>query len=325
MAGQAPHQVPNGETHAFTADRGDDRVRLDRVLSRHLGGSHAASRTRLQQAIADGDVTLNNVVVTRASAKVTAGDRIEARLHLAAIRNRPAPQQMPLEVLFEDGHLLAVNKPPGIVVHPCYKHPDATVLNAVLWHLADGLADGDSTPRLIHRLDKDTSGVLLVSKTRQAHAAITRAMHAGQVRKEYLAIVCGVPSPPTGRISLALSRDPGNVRRVAVVSSQGKESVTKYETLCRTREAGGRLSLVRCELVTGRMHQVRVHLAARGWPIAGDSVYGGIGRPDFPRHALHAWRLSLGHPVTGEPLVIVAPVPQDMRAVMADAGLRAPS
>jgi 23S rRNA pseudouridine1911/1915/1917 synthase len=208
--------------------------------------------------------------------------------------------------------------------------------------------DAPITPRLLHRLDKDTSGVVLVSKRKPAHAAIVRAMRAGAVRKEYLAVVQGVPRPASGTIALRLRRDPSDTRRVAVAESEGKESVTRYETLSvsgsarpsvnPTSDTGHRtpdddrpsaLSLVRCELVTGRMHQIRVHLAARGWPIVGDGVYGcatGLktGGPTFQRQALHAWRVSLSHPVTGVPLVIVAPVPDDMRALIEAADLRVP-
>jgi 23S rRNA pseudouridine1911/1915/1917 synthase len=335
------------ERHVLTADRGDAGVRLDLVLLRYLGGRLALSRRRLQAAIEQGRVSVNGVAATKTAARVAAGDRIEAWLPAPRRREALRPQPLPLEVLFEDEHLLVVNKPAGIVVHPSYMHPDATLFNAMLWHLNVGSAEAlphrcstrpaDITPRLLHRLDRDTSGVVLVSKTKPAHATIVRAMRAGGVRKEYLAVVQGVPRPASGTITLRLRRDPSDTRRVAVAESEGKESVTRYETLS-TPDTGLRtpddarqsaLSLVRCELVTGRMHQIRVHLAARGWPIVGDEVYGcatGLetGGPTFQRQALHAWRVSLSHPVTGVPLVIVAPVPDDMRALIEAADLRVP-
>jgi 23S rRNA pseudouridine1911/1915/1917 synthase len=338
------------ERHVLTADRGDAGVRLDLVLLRYLGGRLALSRRRLQAAIEQGRVSVNGIAATKAAARVAAGDRIDAWLPAPRRREAPRPQPLALQVLFEDEHLLAVNKPPGIVVHPSYKHPDATLFNAVLWHL-NGSAEAlphrcstrpaDITPRLLHRLDRDTSGVVLVSKTKPAHAAIVRAMRAGALRKEYLAVVQGVPRPASGTIALRLQRDPSDTRRVAIAESDGKESVTRYETLSvSTRQSA--LSLVRCELVTGRMHQIRVHLGARGWPIVGDRVYGcatGLktggptiqnwaggagGATEFPRQALHAWRVSLSHPVTGASLVIVAPVPDDMRALIEAADLRVP-
>jgi 23S rRNA pseudouridine1911/1915/1917 synthase len=240
----------------------------------------------------------------------------------------PLAQPPPLDVLFEDDHLLAVSKAAGMVSHPCYKHPDGTVFDALLRHL-----DGTGIrPRLLQRLDKGTSGVMLASKTMRAHAAVVRAMArraGGGVRKEYLAVVHGVPDPASGEIALRLRRDPADSRRVAASETEGKESVTRYRVISR-RDASGRgrsASLVLCEAVSGRMHQVRAHLAARGWPIVGDPVYG----PEDPcaaslapsattmeigRQALHAWRLSLAHPVTGAPLVIAAPIPADLAALL---------
>ncbi len=341
------------EKHAFTADRGDEGIRLDLVLLRRVRGRMAVSRRRLQAAIDDGQVTVNGAPATRTAARVAAGDRIEAVLPAAARRDSPQQQSLPLDVLFEDDHLLAVNKPPGMVVHPSYKHADGTLFNAVLWHLRDG----SLRPRLVNRLDKDTSGLVLVSKSREAHARIIAAMRSGGVLKEYLAIVNGVPKPPAGTISMKLRRDPFDVRRVSPWNTwdppsggfAAKDSVTRYETLDCTRSPA-RLSLVRCELVTGRMHQIRVHLAERGWPILGDRVYGAARAPasaplparpalpapsvpptlpvrqapGSPRQALHAWRVSLPHPVTAVPLVIVAPIPADMRAVLDTVGLRIP-
>ena len=363
------------ERHVLTADRGDAGVRLDLVLLRYVRKRLALSRRRLQAAIEAGRVNVNGVVATKTAARVAAGDRIEAWLPAPRRREAPRPEPLALDVLFEDEHLLAVNKSAGIVVHPSYKHMQGTLLNAVLWHLRECGAH----PRLLQRLDKDTSGVVLVSKTKPAHAAIVRAMRAGTMRKEYLAIVRGVPRPAHGTIALKLRRDPSDLRRVAVAESEGKESVTRYETLSvsgqrarprtsddvhqatdstpdsghRTPDDAGkspnptsdlgprtsddvcasRVSLLRCELVTGRMHQIRVHLAARGWPIVGDRVYragradraGGAGGGDSPRQALHAWRVSLPHPATGAPLIIVAPVPDDMRALASGSGLQAPA
>ncbi len=337
-----PPDLNGTASHVLRADRGDDGVRLDLVLLRHVGGTLTLSRRRLQQAIEKGDVAVNGIAVTRTSARVVAGDRIDATLPAPIRRLAPQPQDLPLDALFEDDHLVAVNKAPGIVAHPSYKHPDGTLVNALLWHFRGTAV----RPRLLSRLDKDTSGVILVSKTGPAHAGVVQAMRAGAVRKEYLAIVRGVPRPAGGEIALALARDPSDVRRVAVSESRGKESVTRYETIStgplspaasNTRgpdAATARLSLVRCELITGRMHQIRAHLAARGWPILGDRVYGaagkaggagGTGRAGFPRQALHAWRLSLAHPVTGDRLVIVAPIPDDMRELIEAAGLQARS
>jgi 23S rRNA pseudouridine1911/1915/1917 synthase len=234
-----------------------------------------------------------------------------ARQHLA--------QALGLQILFEDEDLIAVNKAAGVVVHPAYKHPDGSVLNALLGHLrGTGIH-----PRLLQRLDKDTSGVMLVSKTMTAHAAVVRAMRqrpdAG-VRKEYVAVVHGAPDPPEGDIALRLRRDPADSRRVLASDGDGKPSATRYETIARSDEL--RLSLLRCELLTGRMHQIRAHLSARGWPLVGDRVYGNAGCDIGPmaRQALHSWRVSLRHPATGAPMVIIAPIPDDMAALFRLAG-----
>jgi 23S rRNA pseudouridine1911/1915/1917 synthase len=247
---------------------------------------------------------------------------------------RPAASTpFPLDILFEDEHLLALSKPAGIVVHPCYKHPDGSVFNALLWHLRGTGVH----PRLLQRLDKGTSGVMLVSKTMTAHAAVGRAMArrpAGGVKKEYPAIVHGAPEPASGEIALRLRRDPADSRRVAASETEGKECLTRYTVIAAGRAPGEsppcdhaarRASLVLCELVSGRMHQIRAHLAARGWPVAGDPVYGPgecAGAP-IGRQALHAWRISLAHPVSGCPLVVTAPIPADIASLLDHLGLGA--
>ena len=229
-------------------------------------------------------------------------------------------QPLPLHVLFEDEHLLAIDKAAGMVVHPCYKHPDETLFNALLWHLRGSGVH----PHLLQRLDKNTSGVMLVSKTTRAHAAVVRAMQRGEaegIRKEYLAVVHGVPDPESGEITLRLRRDPEDSRRVLASPADGKESRTRYATLRHSAEEGW--SVLTCELLTGRMHQIRAHLAARGWPLIGDPVYGIDGQAGgvIARQALHSWRVSLRHPVSAIPLVLTAPVPPDMAALLERVGL----
>ncbi len=322
------------EPFTFTTDRGDAGVRLDLVLLRYTRGRLALSRRRLQAAIEAGQVSVNGVPVTKTAVRLAAGDRVEALLPAPRVAAPARPEAMPLNVLFEDEDLLAIDKPPGTVVHPSYKHAGGTLFNALLWHVGESIR-----PRLLNRLDKDTSGIVLVSKTKTAHATVIRAMRAGAIKKEYLAVVRGIPRPAAGTISLKLRRDPRDPRRVMASASEGKDSATRYETLAAS--ASSRLALVRCELVTGRMHQIRVHLAARGWPIVGDRVYGGTWDSaslpaaasakagarfitGVPRHLLHAWRLTLPHPVTPSPLLIVAPMPRDMESVLREHGLEMP-
>ena len=222
-------------------------------------------------------------------------------------RPRPEPEAVPLVVVYEDDSLIAIDKPPGMVVHPTYKNWSGTLLNGLLWHVW-GRAGID--PSIVTRLDKDTSGLVLVALKPELHARIQSDGAAGRVKKEYLAIVRGTPAPAQGSIALPLARSTED-RRLVIVTAAGQHSQTDYEVLSTVDG----YSLVRCELVTGRTHQIRVHLAARGWPIAGDASYGEA-HPALTRQALHAWRLTLPHPVTREPLRIEAPVPRDLQGLM---------
>ena len=222
-------------------------------------------------------------------------------------RPRPEPEPLHVAVVYEDDSLIAINKPPGMVVHPTYKNWSGTLLNGLLWHV-HGRAGVE--PSIVTRLDKDTSGLVLVALKPELHAQIQRDAAAGRVRKEYFAIVRGTPTPARGSIALPLARSPEDRRRV-VVAADGQDSRTDYEVLSTVNG----YSLVRCELVTGRTHQIRVHLAARGWLVAGDASYGEA-HPALTRQALHAWRLTLPHPVTRDPLQIEAPVPRDLKDLM---------
>jgi len=341
-------------------DRGDVGVRVDRVLLRHLADVPGISRTRIQTWIADGGVLVNDRPPGRSARRLAAGDRVSVQVPDGRSRSRPQPEDLPLDILYEDDDLLAVNKAAGIVVHPSYRNVSGTLLNAVLWHVRSHVpaetssafaqsaparprrgskggvgaeAGPTDTPGFIQRLDKHTSGVLLVSKRRAVHAAIQRAMYRNEVAKDYLAVVVGRPSPVRGTIDLALDRDPWDRRRVVVRDRGGQPSVTNYERLDVSRRTG--LSLVRCRLVTGRMHQIRVHLAARGWPILGDPTYGPPTLPaasdpetqraiaEFSRQALHAWKVAFKHPTTGVPLQLIAPLPSDMETLLTRAGLKA--
>jgi len=305
-------------------DRGDHGVRVDLVLLRHLRDERSVSRNRIQKWIAGGDVLVNGTPPSRAAWRVQAGDLVQVRLDDIKPRTRPTAQAMDLDVIYEDADLLALNKPAGLVIHPSYKNTAGTLINGVL-ELAKTWPEG-SRPGLLGRLDKNTSGVVVVAKRPAVHAALQRAMDARGIDKEYAAIVWGKPSPMRGTIDLALDRDPWDRRRITVTDRGGQPAVTKYERLAVAKADS--FSLVRCRLITGRTHQIRVHLSARGWPIVGDAVYGrdrrgGEATPlemiadDFPRQALHAWRLSFRHPTSGVPMEIVAPLPSDLRQLAA--------
>jgi 23S rRNA pseudouridine1911/1915/1917 synthase len=305
----------------LTADRGDAGRRLDLVLRRHLTGADAASRTRVQAWIENGLVTVNGAPVRRVSARTALGDVVAVVLPASAADSAMAAEDVRLDVLYEDDHLLAVDKPAGVVVHPTYRHAAGTVMNALLWHARAWPAL--QRPSIVGRLDKLTSGIVVVAKSSAIHAALQRVMASMDCEKDYLALVYGRVNVARGRIDLRLGRDRGDRRRVVASTTVGAASATLFERLARTSALPG-LSLLRCRLVTGRTHQVRVHLAARGWPIVGDPVYGKplwskIADPAlaaalraFPRQALHAWRVAFTHPVTRARVVIEAPVPRDL-------------
>jgi 23S rRNA pseudouridine1911/1915/1917 synthase len=300
----------------FIADRGDARLRLDQVLVRRVTIVSRLSRTVAQRWIEAGIVTVDGRLARRPSDRVREDASIAVALPPDAIlRSVPEPEEAPLDILFEDEHLIALNKPAGVVVHPTYKRLSGTLLNAVLWHVRDRR---DVRPGILTRLDKDTSGLVVVAFGDGVHAALQRDGAAGRTRKEYLAVVHGTPHPSSGVIRLPLARDPDDRRRV-IVSPGGAASETRYEVTQSVEGAAIRLkpdsttasmSLVWCELVTGRTHQIRVHLSSQGWPIVGDSLYGGQ-TDAMTRQALHAWRLSMPHPVTRTHLVIEAPLPAD--------------
>ena len=310
-------------------DRGDHGVRVDRVLLRHLREEKAVSRNRIQNWIEAGSVLVNGSAPPRAAWRVQAGDELQVRVSEIPGRERPKAEAIALDILYEDDDLLAVNKPAGIVVHPTYKTTSGTLINGLLQRARAWPAG--STPALLGRLDKFTSGVIIVTKRGEIHTALQRAMAARRVDKDYLAIVWGKPSPLRGTIDLALDRDPWDRRRITVTDRGGQPSVTQYERLATTTA----FSLVRCRLITGRTHQIRVHLSAKGWPIVGDAVYGKAAGasgarevvPDtvakFQRQALHSWRISFRQPKTGRELAIEAPLPADMKALGAAIGLPA--
>jgi 23S rRNA pseudouridine1911/1915/1917 synthase len=324
-------------TRSFVADRGDDGRRLDLVILRHLGASGRVSRARVQAWVLGGLVQVNDRRADRPARRVRAGDAVTVPEGGAARRRAPssAPDGAipPLDVLFEDERLLVVAKPPGLVVHPSPWSREATLLDALLRHVR---ARGDPCrPALVSRLDKDTTGVVVAAKAPAVHAALARAASRGEIEKDYLAIVFGKPARRRWRIRLPLGRDPLDRRRV-VVCAGGRESVTEVERLAVSRGPRRGLGLLRCRLVTGRTHQVRVHLQACGLPLVGDPVYGDARRGavrdeglasalrSFSRQALHAWRVAFRHPESGAPVEVTAPLPDDMAALLAAAGLRAP-
>jgi 23S rRNA pseudouridine1911/1915/1917 synthase len=309
------------------ADRGDAGVRLDLVLRRHLRDLDAATRTRVQTWIEGGQVTVNGATIRRVAARAALGDVVSIVVPEPKPRRPMRAEEAALDVLYEDDSLLALNKPAGVVVHPAYKHPTGTLMNALLWR-ARAWPNG-RRPSIVGRLDKETTGIVLVATSPAVHAALQRAR---VLTKDYLAVVYG-RVPARGEIGLRLRLDPRDRRRVIASTSAGAHSLTTFERLASVPARRAGLALLRCRLVTGRRHQIRVHLAARGWPIVGDAVYGEprwatVADPmlqatlrAFQRQALHAWRVEFTHPITRAALRIEAPIPPDIADLIALAGL----
>ncbi|MEK8085089.1 RluA family pseudouridine synthase [Aquabacterium sp. A3] len=293
--------------------------RLDRLLA-DLVPEH--SRSHLQTLIEDGAVTLDDVPVTSPSKKVLPGQMLGIHVRPTAQSQSFKPEAMPLEVLHEDAHLLVINKPAGLVVHPAAGHWQGTLMNGLLAHHAGASA----LPRagIVHRLDKDTSGLMVVAKSWEAMHALTQAIAERTVSRQYLAIAHGEWSRAR-HIDAPVGRDPVSRVRMAVVS-QGKPAQTDVlpVAVAGGSDGEGSVSAVRCILHTGRTHQIRVHLAHQGCPLVGDATYGGRPLHGLTRQALHAARLSFRHPMTGSECVFTAPLPEDMAAFFAALGWVAP-
>jgi 23S rRNA pseudouridine1911/1915/1917 synthase len=320
------------DVHVISIDRGDVGQRLDLVLQRHLRHVTSASRTRIQQWIEGGLVAVNQIPATRPSRRTAAGDVVSIAVPSTASRAVMAAEEFPLDVIYEDDHLLAINKPAGMVVHPTYRHPRGTLMNALLWRARNWPA-GDR-PSLVGRLDRLTSGVLIVAKSRAVHAVLQRTLASPHSEKRYLAVVYGRVNLARGTLDAHLFRSRQKRRTVVADSVSGSQSQTMFERLRWIKASPVGAALLCCRLMTGRTHQIRVHLAARGWPIVGDTKYGeplwarvedlelAAALRAFPRQALHAWRISFDHPVSRQSLICEAPPPDDFRKLLEDLKLR---
>lgn len=281
--------------------------RLDRWLREQLP---ELSRSRLQQLISQGNVQVNGKTCTSKKIAVQPGDRISLDIP-EVVPLDLVPEAMPLDILYEDDALLIVNKPAGLVVHPAPGHSEGTLVNALLAHCPNlpGIG-GVQRPGIVHRLDKDTTGAIAIAKTDFAHQHLQAQLKAKTARREYLGVVYGVPKTENGTIDLPLGRHPVDRKKMAVVSiEQGGRPAC---TLWQVRERLGNYTLMHFQLQTGRTHQIRVHTAHLGHPIVGDPVYSGARSNvgvNLPGQALHAWRLTLQHPVSGEWIEAIAPPP----------------
>jgi len=317
----------DGLVCAVSADEAGER--LDRFLTRVVvARGLALSRTRLKALIEAGQVAIDGAEARDAAARVAEGEQIALAVppaEEAAI----AGEDLPLTVVFEDEHLLIVDKPAGLVVHPAPGHAAGTLVNALIRHCGDSLSGvgGVKRPGIVHRLDKDTSGLLVVAKNDAAHQGLAALFadhgRSGSLRREYRALVWGAPERAAGTVAAAIGRHPSSREKMAVVADKrGRAAVTHW----RVEERLGPASLVACRLETGRTHQIRVHLAHIGHPLLGDSIYGAgfktkasrlsedarAALDALGRQALHAAILGFTHPITGEPLAFESPLPEDL-------------
>jgi len=299
--------------------------RLDRVLAEAAPG--ILSRARIQALMAEGAVTLDGVAMTQGSAKAKAGATYEILVPQTRAAE-PMAQALPLIVLFEDAHLIVVDKAAGMAAHPAPGSPDGTLVNALLHHCGESLSGigGVARPGIVHRLDKDTSGVMVAAKTDAAHIGLSRLFAAHNIERTYLALTRGAPNPAAGIIATRLGRSPGDRKKMAVLKVGGREAITHYRV--EGTFGDGAAAKVSCTLETGRTHQIRVHLASRGAPCLADPVYGAaqptapvraaIARSGIARQALHAAVLGFRHPVTGDALRFQSSFPADLAALEAE-------
>ncbi|KRB50651.1 RNA pseudouridine synthase [Phenylobacterium sp. Root700] len=301
-------------------------ARLDKTLAEHV---EDLSRARIQALMAEGLISLNGNVLTDASAKTRAGDY--QVLIPPPAPAEPQPEAIPLSILYEDADLIVIEKPPGMAVHPAPGNETGTLVNALLHHCGDSLSGigGVARPGIVHRLDKETSGVLVAAKSDAAHQGLSKLFATHDIDRVYIALVRGAPQPPKGTIISRLGRSTHDRKKIAVLKTGGREAITHYQTE-RTFGPAGKPTAARisCQLETGRTHQIRVHMASKGTPCLGDPVYGS-GPPAGPvreaiadaglkRQALHAAVLGFVHPVTGQALRFESPLPADMAQLEAN-------
>jgi 23S rRNA pseudouridine1911/1915/1917 synthase len=305
----------------------DGGVRLDRALQRQLP---ELSRTRLKQLIIEGAIASDGRVLRDPAQRASPGASVIVMLPEPE-EPTPAAQAIALDICFEDEHLIVIDKPAGMVVHPAPGNLEGTLVNALLAHCGPSLLGigGVRRPGIVHRLDKDTSGLLVAAKTETAHRALSHDFAARRIARAYSAVVWGVPAPASGEITGNIGRSAVNRKKMAVVAdTRGRAAVTRYRV---ERRFGVHAALVECRLLTGRTHQIRVHLAHIGHPLIGDPAYGtragrGVARTGMPgaaiagfaRQALHARLLGFTHPVTGENLTFENPLPADMAELLAN-------
>ncbi|NOY74558.1 MAG: RluA family pseudouridine synthase [Kiritimatiellaeota bacterium] len=303
------------ETFKFVVDESFGGTRLDSFLA---STEPRISRTSFKKLIKNGNVSLDGVLCSDPGRKVAVATRVAVEFSFSDSGNAvPSPEKLPLEIIFEDEYLLVLNKKAGMVVHPGDGTPSGTVVNALLWYFKDSDSfrgfDDSIRPGIAHRLDKDTSGCLVVAKTPDALNALQNSFKKRLVDKTYLAVVLGTMTGK-GELTNYIARHPVNRKKMAVSDDAGKKAVSRYETLAVGDAGGVPVSLLKFDIETGRTHQIRVQTSAVGHPVAGDALYGGARKIDAERQMLHAWHITFPHPETSEKMTFEASLPQDIRS-----------
>ena len=301
---------PEAEVFSEEVEKRFENLRLDQFLTIVFD---EYSRSQLCQSIKNGAILVNGSIV-KPGLRLKAGDTVSGRLAVDHPVPLPSPQDVDFAVLLEDPEFLVIAKPAGLVVHPGSGNIDRTLVNGLLFRYRDLDGVGDSSrPGIVHRLDKDTSGVMVVARTRSAHAALVDQFKNRQVEKIYLALVRGVISEPAGRIVAPIGRHPVNRQKMAIREVSGRYAASSW----KRRNVYARHTLVEVRIETGRTHQIRVHLAHLGYPVAGDLLYSrGQKEMNFSRQMLHSWKLTFRHPKTGQPVTAVAELDQDFSSCL---------
>ncbi len=271
------------------------------------------SRSLLIQSIRLGLILVDGVK-KKSSYRLKEGELVSGTLFVPPVP-RLIPQNIPLNILFEDEHILLVSKPPGLIVHPGSGNPDGTLVNALIYYCKSIAEVGDELrPGIVHRLDKDTSGIMVVAKTAESHRILVQAFKERTVKKEYIALLRGHLDRKTGRIVAPIARHPINRQKMAVCERKGRYAASNWQVTAEYKEG---FSLVKIGIETGRTHQIRVHMASLGYPVAGDALYGrGGDKHLFKRQMLHAGSLSFFHPVNGRAMTFYAPLPEDFNTAL---------
>jgi len=314
---------PSPRQFQMTGDGRDKGVRLDKFLADH---GPELSRSHAKRLIEAGHLVSDGWTITDPNMRVKPGQRFVLTVP-AVVPAKPEGQAIPLDIPYEDNDLLVIDKPAGLVVHPAPGNPDGTLVNALIRHCGKSLSGigGVARPGIVHRLDKDTSGLLIVAKNDTAHRGLAEQLQSRQLKRIYLALVWGVPVPIHGRIEAAIGRNPKNRKKMAVLTRGGRPAATNYRLRARFGDVA---SLIECRLETGRTHQIRVHLAHLGHPLLGDPVYGRRRPPArlppavataieaFSRQALHAHRIGFIHPKSGKALSFESNLPNDFNRLI---------